>query len=951
MTFSADDPLAGILSDGSDDSFFDDNILSKKKPDKKKDIITSIEKKNTLFDLEERQKTRPSDDTYTSSKVRDNLESRKDSSKIENKSISPAAIRRSFSKEEINLTKEKPNTTLPDYFQSPIRPNVSKKIDLLGDLVEEKNMPKALERGKSSQSLLNDILGGATVKTQISRPATTTKNEDINLESVIGKSESKQTLISNIVSKPTISKQELKPDNSRTSKAKKKSDDWLGIFQESEDTIKEDSNMPSWLTGGTSKKVEKETKSTEAVKESIEETHTETKEIRNLETPQLKFLNLEVNDDLTSDGLTMCLQQQEAELQIALQLQAQDEKLAAMQIPVRQKEKKKVQRETAMVHHQQLDAMLRRQAEHRQQMQTIIASHQERITQRIKALLVNTEDVELDMIDGEVDPTDVKESPYTREKKQLLQLVESLQQNHDKEIDLMETSYRRQLDFLEASYSQAEERMKDEADKLVKFYTEKISWLDDHHQLYKKMTEENLISIIERHKAENDVLRQQHLDNIKVLQEHHASLIENIKHAVKQEQVLIKDSAEFSLDLQGLVVDVKGNNDKCQQLFSKMEALVKETQRDSERSLQIREKHITDMIDQLKNDREDFETEKTESKDIVKMLENRLRQMTTMMEEETASLRQKKMEFEFEKATFSKQTEFAKNVLKRQDEEVKMLKDEIQKEYQEKIARVDEERAKIMKELGLVAKEKASIQSLKLEIEKTKADLDARLQEVTEERSKLNAEKQAIYIEEQRITAKNRDLDLLAKSAIEKQSQADKKLSEANFIQQKYEDRIHRIQEHVVSLNLREKQIAKEKVALSRERLSLHNERKQLDEKQCSLCRTNVQSLPVHTDFGISREISHMSYVPKDFSMNRDFNLSRDYGLMHDIETEISNFNNEGRQDGDIADDVQGQGSNRYKSYMDPKLMMLRLDVQKVINNLQQSKNNDELTVHEQDNR
>lgn len=35
-----------------------------------------------------------------------------------------------------------------------------------------------------------------------------------------------------------------------------------------------------------------------------------------------------------------------------------------------------------------------------------------------------------------------KETPYSRERKQLLQLVRSLQENHDKEIDLMETSYR-----------------------------------------------------------------------------------------------------------------------------------------------------------------------------------------------------------------------------------------------------------------------------------------------------------------------------------------------------------------------------------------------------------------------------------------------------------------------------------------------------------------------------
>lgn len=43
-----------------------------------------------------------------------------------------------------------------------------------------------------------------------------------------------------------------------------------------------------------------------------------------------------------------------------------------------------------------------------------------------------------------------------------------------------------------------------------------------------------------------------------------------------------------------------------------------------------------------------------------------------MIEEDSASLKQKRMEFEFEKATFGKQTEFAKNVLKKQDEEIKV---------------------------------------------------------------------------------------------------------------------------------------------------------------------------------------------------------------------------------------------------------------------------------------
>ena len=56
----------------------------------------------------------------------------------------------------------------------------------------------------------------------------------------------------------------------------------------------------------------------------------------------------------------------------------------SLQFKVRQKESQRVQREAALAQHEQLDSMLRRQADNRIQMQAIISAHQERITQRIK---------------------------------------------------------------------------------------------------------------------------------------------------------------------------------------------------------------------------------------------------------------------------------------------------------------------------------------------------------------------------------------------------------------------------------------------------------------------------------------------------------------------------------------------------------------------------------------
>ncbi|XP_028178328.1 fas-binding factor 1 homolog [Ostrinia furnacalis] len=981
MSFNIDDPLAGILSDGSDDSFFDDDILGKKKPVKKKGTPTP-EKKSALFNLDV---DKPS--TSISEAKKDSLfdlgkpDVKSDEPKASSfKPVSPAPFKRTLSKESVKFDSKKPVETA----KSPAKAKISASadsLDILGDLnfdTKKDAGQKSIEKGKSSQSLLDDILGGSSVKTpsstQITRPATAAKSQEFDFDSILGKSESKPS----VSSKNVPSKQPAKTEKPKDVAPKKKtSEDWLGIFQDKEEN-EDATDMPSWLGGGDSKKKkaantetkEPPQKAKEVAKEEERDVVTEKEKVKEsvvepMQTinPMLKPVELQgSNEDLTAEGAAMYMQEQESQLMVALQLKAQEEKLASMQM--RQNESQRLHREAARAHHDQLDAMLQRQMQHRAQMQAIISAHQERISQRIKALLgtSNTEENILNSSDElDATPGERKESPHIKEKKQLLQLVQSLQENHDKEIDLMETSYRRQLAFLEVSLSQGEERMKEESEKLSKFYSEKIHWLEEHQELYKKLTEENLTALTERHKAENEMLRQQHLENVRILQEHHATLMDNIKNAVKQEQTLIQDAAGFSSNLQELVSDVKENKTQFQQLVDRVQSLAENTQRDAERSVESRQTQINDMIQQLKTDRENFEKEKIESREIVKLLESRLKQMNESIEEEMANMKQKKMEFEFEKATFNKQTEFAKNVLKKQDEEIKMVKEDMQREFREKIDKLNEEKMHVQKDSIILAKEKASIQSIKQELEKMKAELQAQMEEVAEDRLRLNLEKQQSHMDEQRIMAKGRDLELLVKAAMEKQSQADKKYSEAELIQSKYEERIRRIQEHAVSLNAREKQIAKEKVSLSRERLALHNEKKQMESRQqCSLCKSTQQvplynfetantfpdsyhNVSVSRDEGDSNVMSAMKAIAQELV---SLKLKKQMDLRQRSElSRMSISGHDGRHVEEIgpqSDSLQPQSamestSGGFKDYMDPKFMMLRLDIQKMFGNLDRS--------------
>lgn len=93
------------------------------------------------------------------------------------------------------------------------------------------------------------------------------------------------------------------------------------------------------------------------------------------------------------------------------------------------------------------------------------------------------------------------------------------------------------------------------------------------------------------------------------------------------------------------------------------------------------------------------------------------------------------------------------------------------------------------------------------------------------------------------------------------------------------------MQEHVVSLNAREKQIAKEKVALSRERLNLHNDRKQIDSRlPCSLCKSS-QNVP---GYNLDDHSLHDTYL--NVPVSRDYGNSNVNSAMNAIEQEMAHL-------------------------------------------------------------
>lgn len=354
MNFNIEDPLAGILSDGSDDSFFDDDILGKKKPPKKKETPTA-ERKNALFDIGESTKQTIDIKSDDKDLLRDT--SLKRESSFKEVKTSPAPLKRTISKDSFKLNQNEAKTKFTpekiEVSKSPAKNKPSTSSDKLKILDDIKKDPiKPLERGKSSQSLLDDILGGSSIKTSITtqptRPTTAAKKQEFDLDSILGNTESKNTSVKVEIQKPA----QNEPLKDTKPKKGKPSDDWLGIFQETDDIIEEEDadDVPAWLGGGDKKKknlnkpveeakVAKQSQNDEKLKPEVEDVVEANKitaesnidrAIKVDPFPNISKQDM-VHEDLTMEGASLYLQQQEAQLMIALQLKAQDEKLASMQ--------------------------------------------------------------------------------------------------------------------------------------------------------------------------------------------------------------------------------------------------------------------------------------------------------------------------------------------------------------------------------------------------------------------------------------------------------------------------------------------------------------------------------------------------------------------------------------------------------------------------------------------
>lgn len=562
MDFNLDDPLEDLLSDNaSEDSF--SNFLAKKPPSAQPDKS----KVDTLFGIPGRSD--PPGPAVAKPPP-----------------IAPIQSPTPIIKKTEPLAKTEP----PISKTPPAKKEITfdDNDDIFSDLGFDPKKPKAANR--KSTNILDDLLGisearppakTAVLPAAAPRPATTASASSSRTvtEAVSRPPLSKQsTFDRNDVEKaddmagarssgyaPSLSRPRTATSSKRNS-ATDKINDPLGFFSSPAKQSDERRSEPrasaksatslDWLGLGNQQESEAPAAHPEKVASTVfsqpsqstiyQQPSSNNLPLANIFKPNLsQTAQLFANVNADSDVAMQHLNQQESQLQVAQHMRQQEAALVDLQ-----------RRQQDMLQHQEqhFNALLQKQLQRQGVLDDNIRMQQERINSHLNMLMQQPTTasaafepnrggsaVDTDMAGGSLDELIKGASAETMvelrvdnkrlqmENLRLSDLCEHTKENHEKELDLLETSHRKQMELVEANLTKLEARLRAENTSLEEFYGKKLDDMISEKVDLIKQHNERVERLVEDRAAVLEQLKTTHAQELVQIRSDHMSMIEHLR--------------------------------------------------------------------------------------------------------------------------------------------------------------------------------------------------------------------------------------------------------------------------------------------------------------------------------------------------------------------------------------------------------------------------------------
>ncbi|KFQ84284.1 Fas-binding factor 1, partial [Phoenicopterus ruber ruber] len=462
-------------------------------------------------------------------------------------------------------------------------------------------------------------------------------------------------------------------------------------------------------------------------------------------------------------------------------------------------------------------------------------------------------------------------------------LLESLQQRHQEDLDLLESAHRSRVKVVEETYGQREERLRQEKEQLA---AQLLSQSQDAEQARAELLaqhQQRLAALEQQNALELERLggRQRGGVSVQEMRKDHEEQLQRLKRLKDQEIDAVTSTTSHTRSLNGVIEQMEKFSSNLHDLSHKVEATHHTTSQELAMGAQQRDKQLKVLQDRLSQQQRDMEEERSRLQEVTAKMEARLGEQTRLLEQERWRATAEQSKVESLQHSLEEQRRVMTQQLSMERAELERAKSALLEEQKSVMQKCSEERRKLAAEwaefhtrqqlskermerdmdraLQMDSQREGTIMSLAKEQAELKIrghELKAKEEQLARDRELLEEAWQELRLEKEkvngaalRIRQREEEIKSMTKLSSQKHEEGERALREACRMESEHQTRLQVMQQHLEQLKQQEQpSLSPFLPGTGQERLSMAHQRRQLEQLRKELPNNPVMLLTADQD-------------------------------------------------------------------------------------------------------
>ncbi|XP_019958605.2 fas-binding factor 1 homolog isoform X2 [Paralichthys olivaceus] len=431
------------------------------------------------------------------------------------------------------------------------------------------------------------------------------------------------------------------------------------------------------------------------------------------------------------------------------------------------------------------------------------------------------------------------------ERDQSQMMLESVQQQHKQDMELMENTHKARVKLLEESAAQREMRARQDYDDLMERLAAVTRSAEQERSELQAQYQRKLAQAQQERDREVERLRDLQRKSISEMKKDHEDQLQRLKRLKDEEIDAVTSATSQTRSLTVVIEQMEQFSSRLGELSSRVESTHEHTAHGLEQGARHRDEQLRIMQDRLAQQQKAMAEERTHLKEIISRMDTQLNEQQRQLEKERWKVTGEQAKAESTQRGLEEERRSLTMQMSMEREELERAKSALLEEQKSVMQHCAEERRKLAaewahfhalekqrheraeREVGsLLEKREGSILSLAQE----QADLKLRTAEVKQKemsvaqerehlerlREELNREKDKISSTGLRLKTRAQEVEAFSKLAADKYEEGERALQEAKRVEADHDARLRNIQTQTERLRQQER-ILQERIRLNQQ--------------------------------------------------------------------------------------------------------------------------------------